>query len=179
MTIVLILLAIVGFIAVALAMELTQLFGPAPGIADLPKLTAELSAPDRYHPVERLFDSADGRFLRSRAADGDELEKRLRRSRQRVMRSYLRVFRSDFHQAWSVARVLAPFSEDPNFGVTLLTQLLTFYRLYACIEARLLLQAYQPGVEIGQLVRALREARQIALSTLTSVENMAIQPSAA
>jgi hypothetical protein len=180
MTIVFLLLAVVGAIAVVLAMELTHLFGRAPRVADLPQVAADLSAPDKYRPVERLFDSADARFLRSRAGNAHEAEKRLRRSRQRVMRSYLKVFRSDFHEAWNVGRILAPFSEDPNMGVTLMTQLLTFYRLYACIEMRMLLHAYQPGnVEVGELLSALRQARRIALTTLTSVENMAIQPSAA
>jgi hypothetical protein len=180
MTIVLLLLAVVSSVAVVLAIELTHLFGRAPRIADLPQLAVELSGPDRYRPVERLFDSADARFLRTRAGNAPELGKRLQRSRQRVMRSYLRVFRRDFHEAWSVGRILAPFSEDPNFGVTLVTQLLTFYRLYGSIEMRMLLHAYQPGsVEVGELLGALRQARRIALNTLTSVENMAIQPSAA
>jgi hypothetical protein len=180
MTIVLLLLAVVGSVAVVLAIELTHLFGRAPRIADLPQLAVELSDPDRYRPVERLFDSADARFLRTRVGHSAVLEERLLRSRQRVMRSYLRVFRHDFHEAWGVGRILAPFSEDPNFGVTLMTQLLTFYRLYTCMEMRMLLHACQPGnVEVGELLSALRQARRIALTTLTSVENMAIQPSAA
>lgn len=180
MTIVLLLLAVVGSVAVVLAIELTHLFGQAPRFADLPQLAVDLSAPDRYRPVERLFDNADASFLRAHKSDAPELEKRLRRSRERVMRSYLQVFRRDFQEAWNVGRILAPFSEDPNFGVTLMTQLLTFYRLYGCIEMRMLLHTYQPGrAEVGELLSALRQARQIALSTLTSVENMAIQPSAA
>jgi hypothetical protein len=178
MTIVLILLAVVGSIAVLLAIELTHLFGRAPRVADLPQLAAELSAPDRYRPVERLFDSEDTRFLRTRAGNATELEKKLQCSRQRVMRSYLQVFRQDFQQAWNVGRILAPFSDDPNFGVTLMTQLVTFYRLYCAIEMRMLINAYRP-TEVGELLGALRQARQIALHTLTSVENMAIQPSAA
>jgi hypothetical protein len=180
MTIVLLLLAVVGSVAVVLAIELTHLFARAPRIADLPQIALDLSAPDRYRPVERLFDSVDARFLRTRTDNSVELEKRLLRSRERVMRSYLRLFRRDFHQAWSVGRILAPFSEDPNFGVALMKQLLTFYHLYACIEMRMLLHAYRPGsADISELLAALRQARQIALNTLTSVENMAIQPSAA
>jgi hypothetical protein len=179
MTIVLILLALVGCLAVALGMELVRLFGRAPGVAELPQLAVELASPDKYGPVERLFDDADVRFLRTRSDNAGELEQRLRRSRRRVMRSYLRVFRQDFDQAWNVGRFLAPFSEDPNFGVTLVTQLVTFYRLYAFIEMRMLVQAYQPGVEVSELLSALRHARQIALTTLTSVEQLAIQPSAA
>jgi hypothetical protein len=179
MTIVLILLALVSAIAVALGMELIRLFGQAPGAAELPQLAAELSGPDKYRPVERLFDEADARFLRSRMANSSELEKRLRRSRRQVMQSYLRVFRRDFEQAWNVGRFLAPFSDDPNFGVTLVAQLLTFYRLYVSLEMRMLLHGYQPGVEVSQLLSALRQVRRIALTTLTSVEQMAIQPSAA
>jgi hypothetical protein len=179
MTIVFILLAIVGCVAVAMGTELVRLFGRAPRAAELPLLAAELSSPDKYRPVERLFDSADVRFLRTRTGNATDLEKRLQRSRRRVMRSYLRVFRQDFGQAWNVGRFLAPFSEDPNFGVTLVTQLVTFYRLYAWVEMRMLLQVYQPGVEVSELLNALRQARHIALTTLTSVEQMAIQPSAA
>lgn len=177
MTIVLLLLAVVGSIAVVLAIELTHLFGKAPRVADLPQLAIELSAPDRYRPVERLFDGDDIRFLRAREG-GAEAAKRLQRSRRRVMRSYLGLFRRDFQQAWSIGRILAPFSDDPNFGVTLVTQLVTFYRLYALIEMRMLVNAYQP-VQVGQLLSALREVRQVALTTLTSVENMAVQGSAA
>ncbi len=179
MTIVLILLAVVGSVAAVLGMELVRLFGRAPKAQDLPQLAAEFSGRDKYGPVERLFDSADTRFLRTRTGNSGELEKKLLRSRRRVMRSYLRVLRRDFEQAWNVGRFLAPFSDDPNFGVTLVTQLVTFYRLYACVEVRMLAQTYQPGVELTELLNALRQARRIALTTLTSVEQMAIQPSAA
>jgi hypothetical protein len=179
MTIALILLAIVGCVAVVLAIELTHLFGGDRHIADLPQLAEKLCDQDRYRPVERLFDDADERFLKTRRGSAEAV-KRLRRSRAHVMRSYMRMLRSDFHEAWSVGRLLAPFSEDANFGVNLMKQLLTFYSLYGSIQVRMLTHAYQPGsIEVGQLVNALREARQTAFQTLTSVQDVAFQGSAA
>ena len=180
MTIALILLAVVGSVAIVLAMELTHLFGRGPRIEDLPQLARKLAAHEKYQPVERLFDEADVRFLRTRSRNAGALENGLRLSRARVMRSYLQTFRDDFHEAWSLCRLLAPFSEDPNFGVTLVKQLATFYGLYGSIQFQMLVYAYKPGTaDLSELVHALRQVRQIALQTLTATENMALQGSAA
>lgn len=180
MTIALLLLALVGCAAVVLAMELTHLFGGETRIADLPQLAEKLGDEDRYGPVERLFDESDLRFLNARKA-APETIKQMRRTRAKVMRSYMKMFRSDFQEAWSVGRLLAPFSQDSNFGVTLVKQLFTFYSLYGSLQARILIHAYQPTsvVDVSQLVAALREARQVALQTLTTVEDAAFQGSAA
>jgi hypothetical protein len=179
MTIVFLLLALVGCVAVVLAIELTQLFGGERRVANLPQLAERLADQDRYRPVERLFDEADLRFLKTRNAS-PEAQTRLRRSRAKVMRSYMRMFRSDFHEAWSVGRLLAPFSHDDNFGVTLMKQLATFYRLYAILQVRMLAHAYQPvAIDVSGLVESLREARQAALQTLTTIEDAAFQGSAA
>jgi hypothetical protein len=155
------------------------LFGGERRIADLPQLAEKLSDQDRYSPVERLFDEADLRFLKARGGSAETM-KRLRRSRSSVMRSYMRMLRGDFHEAWSIGRLLAPFSEDANFGVTLMKQLVTFYSLYSSVQVRMLTHAYQPGSEeVTRLVGALREARQAAFQTLSTVEQTAFQGSAA
>lgn len=179
MTIALILLALVGCVALVLAIELTHLFGGQARIADLPHLAEKLSDQDRYSPVERLFDEADLRFLNSRKASPEAVQ-RMRRSRANVMRSYMKMFRSDFQEAWNIGRLLAPFSEDANFGVTLVKQLVTFYSLYASLQVRVLVHAYKPtNIDVSQLVAALREVRQVALQTLTTVEDAAFQGAAA
>jgi hypothetical protein len=59
-------------------------------------------------------------------------------------------------------------------------QLVTFYSLYATLQVRILMHAYKPaGIDVSELVAALREARQVALQTLTTVEDAAFQASAA
>lgn len=180
MAITLILLTIVGAVAVALAMELTQLFGRGPQIEELPHLARKLASQDKYQPVARLFDEADARFLRTRSSSAARLGRQLRISRARVMRSYLKTFRSDFHEAWNLCRLLAPFSDDPNLGVTLVRQLLTFYGLYTSVQIQLLVHAHRPEVtDAGELLRAVKQVREIALQTLTATEDLALQGSMA
>jgi hypothetical protein len=109
-----------------------------------------------------------------------ERRKQLHRSRCKVMKLYLNQFRADFHEAWGVCRLLAPFSEDPDFGVNLVRQLVTFYRLYSTVQIQLLVHAYRPGdLGVSELVNSLRQIRRVAFETLSSVENLAMEPTVA
>jgi hypothetical protein len=179
-TIVLILLAVLLVVAAVIGIELMRLFSGTRQPADLPELKKQYSGQDFYRPIERLFSEEDERFLARRGMLSPERRKQLHRSRCKVMKLYLHQFRSDFHEAWGVCRLLAPFSEDPDFGVTLVRQLATFYRLYTKVQVRLWVHAYQPGdLGISELVDSLRQVRQIAYETLSSVENLAMDGSAA
>jgi hypothetical protein len=130
--------------------------------------------------MERLFAEEDFRFLERRSQTTTGLQKRLQRSRHRVMRLYLHRFRQDFHEAWIACRVLAPFSADPNFGTDLIGSLLTFYGLYSRVQIQLMLHTFMPGtVRVSELVQALRQVRKVAYGTLVSIEDLAVQPSAA
>jgi hypothetical protein len=64
--------------------------------------------------------------------------------------------------------------------VTLVRQLVTFYRLYSTAQVHLWLHAYQPGdLAVSELVNSLRQIRRVAYVTLASVENLAMEPTAA
>lgn len=180
MTIVLILLAVLLVVAAVIGIELMRLFSGTRQPADLPELKKQYSGQDFYRPIERLFSEEDERFLARRGMLSPERRKQLHRSRCKVMKLYLHQFRSDFHEAWGVCRLLAPFSEDPDFGVKLVRQLVTFYRLYTKVQVQLVLHAYRPGdLGVSELVSALRQVRQVAFETLSSVENLAMDPTAA
>jgi hypothetical protein len=167
-------------VAAVIGIELMRLFSGTRQPADLPELKKQYSGQDFYRPIERLFSEEDERFLANRGMLTDERRKQLHRSRCKVMKLYLRQFRGDFQEAWGVCRLLAPFSEDPDFGVTLVRQLVTFYHLYSAAQFRLLVHAYQPGdLGVSELVNSLRQVRQVAYETLSSVENLAMDATAA
>jgi hypothetical protein len=179
-TIVLIILAVLLVVAAVVGIELMRLFSGTRQPADLPELKKQYAGQDFYRPIERLFSEDDERFLANRGMLTPERRKELQHSRRKVMKLYLRQFRSDFHEAWGVCRLLAPFSEDPDFGVNLIRQLVTFYRLYSTAQIHLTLHAYQPGdLAVNELVESLRRVRRVAFETLSSVENLAMEPTAA
>jgi hypothetical protein len=179
-TIVLMLLAVLLLVAAVIGIELIRLFSGTRQPADLPELKKQYAGQDFYRPIERLFAEEDERFLANRGMLTPERRKQLHHSRCRVMKQYLKQFRADFHEAWGVCRLLAPFSEDPDFGVTLVKQLVAFYRLYSLAQFRLMVYAYQPGdLAISDLVENLRQIRRIAYETLSSVENLAMDATAA
>jgi len=179
-TIVLMILAVLLVVAAVVGIELMRLFSGTRQPADLPELKKQYAGPDFYKPIERLFSEEDERFLSNRGMLTPERRKQLHRSRCKVMKLYLNQFRADFHEAWGVCRLLAPFSEDPDFGVNLVRQLVTFYRLYSTVQIQLLVHAYRPGdLGVSELVNSLRQIRRVAFETLSSVENLAMEPTVA
>lgn len=179
MVIVLILLVLALTCAAVVAMELAHLFRSANG-SDMPQLKAKFGGPDPYRPMERLFAEEDFRFLERHCPTEEGAQKRLQRSRHQVMKCYLRQFRQDFQEAWGTCRVLAPFSADPNFGTALISSLITFYCLYSQVQIQLMLHAFLPSnVRVHKLVEALRQVREVAYGTLVSIDDLAVQPSAA
>jgi hypothetical protein len=174
------LLSILLVVAAVIGMELVQLFSGSRRPSDLHELKMQYASQDFYRPIERLFSDEDERFLANRGVLSAERRGQLHRARCRVMRLYLQQFRQDFQEAWSVCRLLAPFSEDPNFGVMLLKQLATFYRLYSLAQVRVFMHAYRPAdLGVNELVDALRQVRRVAYDTLASVEDLAMVPTAA
>jgi hypothetical protein len=177
LTLILILLTGLLLFAAVIGVELARLFGSTRRPSDLSQLKTKFAGFDFYRPIERAFSEDDMRFLNSRGALTSEARKQLLRSRSQIMRLYMRQFRSDFYEAWGVCRLLAPFSDDPNFGVNLVKQMVTFYRLYSVVQFRLLVYGYRPAdMALTQLVEQLRRVRQVAYETLASVEDLAVQP---
>ena len=124
-------------------------------------LDAEFADP--HPPVTRAFSRRDLDFLMLRDCATPQKIRRFRKTRRRVMNLFLSDIRRDFYRAWSVCRQLAPVSDDPDFGVNLFKQFLTFHRLY--FRARILSAGsvyWREDLEFGAIVDVLGTMRESA-----------------
>ena len=121
------LLGLLVLMALALGWMTYRLDREAPAFLE-GKLDVEFADP--HSPVARAFSRTDLDFLLSRVNSTPQSIRRFRRVRRRVMNSFLRDVRRDFYRAWSVCRQLAQVNDDPDFGVKLIKQFLTFHWLY-------------------------------------------------
>ena len=79
------------------------------------------------------------------------------------MNLFLLDIRRDFYRAWSVCRQLAPVSDDPDFGVNLFKQLLTFHQLYFRVRILCVVSLYwREDFEFGAIVDVLGTMQQSA-----------------
>lgn len=179
-SVLLIFLALVLGIGFLMAAELLRLSHSVPQCLDPDMLKKELSTTDKYQPLTRLFSRADFKFLAARNDFLPERHRQLYRSRRRVMSLYLGEMRHDFHRTWSLCRLLAPFSKDPEFGTNLVRQLVVFYGLYISVRLRLLVGSYgYAGADIEQLVNVLRGMRLGAQEAFQTAEALSFQAAAA
>ena len=125
------------------------------------KLDVEFA--DAHPPVARAFSRKDLDFLMSRENHTPQSIRRFRRARRRVMNLFLRDIRRDFYRAWSVCRQLAPVSDDPEFGVNLFKQFLTFHQLYFRVRILSVVSLYwHEDFEFGAIVDVLGTMQQSA-----------------
>ena len=141
------------------------------------KLDVEFA--DAHPPVARAFSRTDLDFLMSAENRTPQSIRRYRRARRRVMNSFLHDIRRDFHRAWSVCRQLAPVSDDPDFGVNLIKQLLTFHQLYFRVRIVSVARLYwREDFEFGPIVDLLGTMQQSA-AQMVRVSQMAAAPTSA
>ena len=103
----------------ALAWWLVRSAGERQALPDSRLLEAQASRIESHHQLAHLF-----------------RQERPNRLRRRVMRQCLRKLQSDFWRLWTLARLLAPHSPDPEFGLTLITQLFVFHGLWGLLFFR-------------------------------------------
>jgi len=112
----------------------------------------------RYRPMERLFSEGDFGFLAGQPGYSPGMSRRLRTTRRRIFRQYLRCLGRDFSRLHAAARllsVLAP-QDRPDLAIALFRQRLQFRYALATVHSRLALQALGIGtVDVSRLVQAL------------------------
>ncbi len=138
---------------------------------DLRVLTEVRPACRTYEPLSRLFAAEDTEFLRQRKSHSAALRRRLNRQRRRVLSLYLRQIRSEFHEVWKICRLLAPMSNNPDFGALVTKQYLTFYGLYWTLQLRCFAGAVVPvHVNAFDLVTPLQQLEQATRRVFQSLE---------
>ena len=123
-----------------------------------------------YRPMERLFFDEDYDFLAAQPGASAKLSKRLRVTRRRIFRQYLRCLSRDFDRIYVAAKFLLLHSpqDRPDLASALLKQRLVFRYAMAAVECRLVLQTVGIGkVDVRGLVGPL-DAMQSQLRQLTA-----------
>jgi len=141
---------------------------------DLRILTAARPACRTYEPLSRLFAGEDTEFLRKHAARSGAFRRRLNRQRRRVLSLYLGQLNSEFREVWKICRLLAPMSNNPDFGAQVTKQFFTFYGLYWTLQFRCFMGALVPlHVNAGGLVTPLQQLEQAMQRAFQSLEPQA------
>ncbi len=141
---------------------------------DLRILTEVRPACRTYDPLARLFAAEDTEFLRKQSARFGPFRRRLSRQRRRVLSLYLGQLRAEFHEVWKICRLLAPMSNNPDFGALVTRQFLIFYGLYWTLQIRCLAGALVPvQINAGNLVTPLQQLEQATRRVLQSLEPQA------
>ena len=157
MTVPIVLFALVLAMAVGLALELLCLARAAPKLEEGSALANQTPDPKRYQVITRLL-AHDSRSARRGS---------FARARRRLLRRHLRRTKNDFLRTWSLCRLLAPYIEDPEFGVRLFRELFSFYGLYTAIWLRHLtrnrISFLLDTPELLALMDRMSEAAQAAL----------------
>ena len=145
-------LGLILAVGLVLAFELMKMSGSVATSPDASSLHRALERLDTYQPMSRLFSTTDFEDVRSQP----ELLSSLRSQRKKAMRLYLRQLRSDFMQVWSACRMLAPVSTDPEFGMNLVRNFVTFQMCVIALRVRCRL-GYWKSVDqdVSRLARSL------------------------
>jgi len=128
---------------------------------------AALSPPEVYRPIGRLFAPEDAAFVSDLTGHSGPLKNRLRRTRGRIMRLYLRQIRSDFSTLLRLARVIAPYNANPDFAVLLARQCCVFYLLLSLARFRGLFGwTFLVPLHASALVSTVEGLRSVLLRTV-------------
>jgi hypothetical protein len=115
----------------------------------------------RYAPMVRMLAAEDFDFVASHPGYRVAIASKLRRSRRRVFRLYLRELAKDFHGLHALARQMAAVSGEERAGLVdgLIRQELAFWRTMIAIEFRMMTPGLAPGIEVRALVMGLEAMR--------------------
>ncbi len=132
----------------------------------------EISGPERYGYLSRLFAPGDSRFLES-ARGGRALLPRLQRERRRLLRLLLDDLRLDFEALLALGSMLSvlPTAKDDGYAALLARQSLRFYAFYGLLHLASFWPAVWPArfdpAPLWQQIKALRHATSTLMRALT------------
>ena len=166
MTVPIVLFALVLVMAVGLALELLCLSRAAPKLEEGSVLANQTPDPKRYQAITRLL-ARDGRSAWMGSFS---------RARRKLLRRHLRRTKNDFLRTWSLCRLLAPYIQDPDFGVRIFRELFSFYGLYAAIWLRHLTRGrISFRLEAPELVALMDRMSEAAQSALFNAQDTALR----
>ncbi len=97
---------------------------------------------EKYRPLDRLFDSADLKFLESQPGYERSIGRRFRRSRRAAARLYLAELSADFNRFFRIAREMVAYSSEDQPGLvsTLFRHWCSFHLRVVTLHMRLWLE---------------------------------------
>jgi hypothetical protein len=120
------------------------------------------SRPLSFEPLGRLMDQRDIGLVK----DNPDLTRKLASNRRRVVLAYLRELRHEFMRAFSICRLLAPVSPDPNFIATLTSACVSFHVAYFTLYVSCVTGMSINVERVSKLVQPLDEMRSRASALL-------------
>ena len=144
-------------------------------------LQAEADHLKRYQVLCRLFDPDDKSLVQANLdVLGHGAVQHLGKTRRQIMRMYLRELRGDFSRFWSLCRLLAPYSPDPQFATMLFGQFFLFHGSLVLLWARTYTGSMSfESAQFGALIDAVQKLRGAAQSAVEGAEQFALDTPAA
>jgi len=136
-----------------------------------PDESEALFSPTRYRAMERLLTETDQKFIASHPFFTPQLEKKLRQTRIKSFRGYVRMLADDFNQICKAIRVLmVTYKVDRSdlAGLLMKQQFLLAVGMMH-VEFKLILYSFGwAGVDVSGLVHSL-DAMRVRLQSLAAV----------
>ncbi len=118
--------------------------------------------PLSFAPLGRLMDQRDIALVK----DNPDLTRKFASNRRRVVLAYLRELRHEFMRAFSICRLLAPVSPDPNFIATAARACASFHVAYFMLYVSCATGLSINAERLAKLVHPLDEMRSRASALL-------------
>lgn len=144
-------------------------------------LQAEADRLKRYQVLCRLFHPDDESLIQANLDIlGDSAVQHLGKTRRQIMRMYLRELCGDFSRFWSLCRLLAPYSPDPQFATMLFGQFFLFHGSLALLWVGTYTGSMNfESTRFSALIDAVQKLRGAAQSAVEGAEQFALDTPAA
>lgn len=172
MTVVLVALGFVLLLGLGVAYELLRWGRVSSSEVDVSVFDQELSGPESYEPMSRLFAERDFDYVERNTSLGWVWSGKIRRTRYRVLSLYMTDLRCEFMKTCSICRLLAPMSPDPEFAFSLIRRLIQFHFTYFAVKWACWLGCYAYiRVDTAKMLDTLREIAGQAQGSLRAFES--------
>lgn len=132
-------------------------------------LLKESFSPERYRPMARLLDVADGKFISSHTGCATRIERNFRKGRIRIFRAYLRLLSQDFHGLCKALRLhmIACKVDRSDLAAVVMKEQFRFAASMLHVELKLIAFALGwSGVDASSVIRSF-DAMRDRLQSLT------------